>query len=487
MGWDGNVLTAPFTKIAANGSGDLQQALGTSVMNQIALCTHANINPLSYHKPTAYEGITGGGSTEQAEYTDGLDPDRTAWSINKGTAFLPDSSYSTSDANTLKLLSNPYGVPTDKWTLIKPTVVYRAMDFDGYIPTGKLVYPLTCYGFPYDVVLDYSLSRSGTYALRPSFRILLRYSMNDAYGEALPRNAHLLGLKNLINERNTSYTNLDVRLGFYVYAEAKPSYGRNDGLTFMFINSSDHNLANSALREKGWDSTEIMASSAIVATTTTQASTKILLGETVSIVPFVAKRYTFNSLTGWYMYSLCAATSMKWNVDFDERAMGGGIRYNTSSSYPTITYTAQVLSDGRIGFYINQASDFFLRFNDSTAPAEMFSPNPITVGATGSHVQACTPAVITLGTQIFTGGFWSFPRTASVNMSINATSINGWSTSTAALNRAGTFYIRRSDVSGAITVNACINACQTYPCYLTGTIPANIQTGGTFTLTYVIS
>lgn len=487
MGWDGNVLTAPFTKIAANGSGDLQQALGTSVMNQIALCTHANINPLSYHKPTAYEGITDGGSTAQAEYSDSTDPDRTAWSINKGTVFLADSSYGTSDAGTLKLLSNPIGVSTDKWTLIKPTVVFRAMDFDGYIPAGKLTYPLTCFGLPYDVAFDYSLSRTGTYALRPSFRMLLRFSMDDAYGEALPRNAHLLGLKNLINERNTSYNSLDVRLGFYVYAEAKPSYGRNNGLTFMFISGSDHNLANSTIRGRGWDATEIMAPSAIVATSTTQASTKILLNEAVSIVPFVAKRYTFNSTTGWYLYSLCAAASLRWNVDFSERAMGGGVRYNTSTIYPKITYTAQTLSDGRIGFYINQASDFYLYFWDSTAPAEMFGSNPITVGASGSHVKACTPAVITLGTQLFTGGFWSFPRTKSTGLSINATSINGWSTSTAALNRAGTFYIRRSDVSGAITVNACINACQTNPCYLTGTIPANIQTGGTFTLTYVIS
>ncbi len=46
-----NVLTAPFTKIAANGQGDLQKALGSSLMSQIRLFTEPWINPMAKYKP----------------------------------------------------------------------------------------------------------------------------------------------------------------------------------------------------------------------------------------------------------------------------------------------------------------------------------------------------------------------------------------------------------------------------------------------------
>lgn len=53
MGWTGEILNGVggFTKIAANGTGDLQTALGTTSMSQIALCTHANINAIAKYKP----------------------------------------------------------------------------------------------------------------------------------------------------------------------------------------------------------------------------------------------------------------------------------------------------------------------------------------------------------------------------------------------------------------------------------------------------
>lgn len=56
MGWGNdypNVLTYPFTKIAANGQGDMQKALGTSSMSQAAMLTGqaGYINPLALWKP----------------------------------------------------------------------------------------------------------------------------------------------------------------------------------------------------------------------------------------------------------------------------------------------------------------------------------------------------------------------------------------------------------------------------------------------------
>lgn len=53
MPWNDStkVLTSPFTKIAANGQGDLQKALSSSLMSQIRLFTETNINPMAKYKP----------------------------------------------------------------------------------------------------------------------------------------------------------------------------------------------------------------------------------------------------------------------------------------------------------------------------------------------------------------------------------------------------------------------------------------------------
>lgn len=52
MGFSNNLLTYPFTKIAANGQGDLQQALGTGSMSQAAMMTGqaGYINPMAKYK-----------------------------------------------------------------------------------------------------------------------------------------------------------------------------------------------------------------------------------------------------------------------------------------------------------------------------------------------------------------------------------------------------------------------------------------------------
>ena len=53
MGFSNNILTHPFTKIAANGAGDLQRALGTSSMSQVAMMTGqaGTIKPMAKFKP----------------------------------------------------------------------------------------------------------------------------------------------------------------------------------------------------------------------------------------------------------------------------------------------------------------------------------------------------------------------------------------------------------------------------------------------------
>lgn len=50
MGYSGGYLTAPFTKIAANGQGDLQKALRTTEMTQMRIFANGIINKWSKHK-----------------------------------------------------------------------------------------------------------------------------------------------------------------------------------------------------------------------------------------------------------------------------------------------------------------------------------------------------------------------------------------------------------------------------------------------------
>lgn len=59
MGFSGGILTYPFTKIAANGNGDLQQALGTGSLSQAAMMTGqaGTINKWSKYKPFRHSTI----------------------------------------------------------------------------------------------------------------------------------------------------------------------------------------------------------------------------------------------------------------------------------------------------------------------------------------------------------------------------------------------------------------------------------------------
>lgn len=50
MGWDGNVLTYPFTKIATNGNGDFQRMVGSSATEQIALFKNGSWNKWARYK-----------------------------------------------------------------------------------------------------------------------------------------------------------------------------------------------------------------------------------------------------------------------------------------------------------------------------------------------------------------------------------------------------------------------------------------------------
>lgn len=112
MPWNDStkVLTAPFTKIAANGQGDLQKALSSSLMSQIRLFTETNINPMAKYKPI---------KSNKPSIT-AADREAARYGMSEPSYFYPNS----------------YAIP-DAWTYNRPTAEnpnewLRALDFDGY-------------------------------------------------------------------------------------------------------------------------------------------------------------------------------------------------------------------------------------------------------------------------------------------------------------------------------------------------------------------
>lgn len=136
MAWNETtkILTAPFTKIAANGQGDLQKALRTTVMSEIQLVgdvddqeADANrVHIASKFKPFKHSTVVFSGSGA------GSDREASLQALNLGYT-IPSSSYRTlADVFAAALQS---GVDAILWQWDKPvpgTNPLRALDFDGY-------------------------------------------------------------------------------------------------------------------------------------------------------------------------------------------------------------------------------------------------------------------------------------------------------------------------------------------------------------------
>lgn len=136
MGWNSanNTLSAPFTKIAANGQGDLQLALGRpTCFSQIELVGDINsngvavnkVNIKSKFKPFRHSTIAFAGSGE------GSDRELALQQVNLGYS-MPN--YSTLEALFAAALAAGQG--STLWTWNKPVSgshPLRALDFDGYV------------------------------------------------------------------------------------------------------------------------------------------------------------------------------------------------------------------------------------------------------------------------------------------------------------------------------------------------------------------
>ena len=131
MGLSNGILTAPFTKIAANGQGDLQQALNRSETSHILLIADINdqgvvvgrIKKFAKHKP--FKSNTVVYPFDPTQSTPELrSPERNADKIA--------ANYGLSAPSTASSVTGVFGT---EWTYNRPvlgTDPLRALDFDGY-------------------------------------------------------------------------------------------------------------------------------------------------------------------------------------------------------------------------------------------------------------------------------------------------------------------------------------------------------------------
>lgn len=128
MGFNGDILTMPFTKIAANGNGDLQRALRTSVKSEIQLVADVDrngdpadrINIWSKGKPFRDQTIVFASDAAR----------NSARQLANFGLSIPDMGYSSLNS----MIAN---LPGAAWTYLKPRIgkdPLRAIDFDGYAP-----------------------------------------------------------------------------------------------------------------------------------------------------------------------------------------------------------------------------------------------------------------------------------------------------------------------------------------------------------------
>lgn len=133
MGLTNGILTAPFTKIALNGQGDLQKALGrTTCMSEIQLVGDVDVNSAdvdainkwSKHKPFAPLTATAVYAFDASKATPELrSPERCAAALAVDYGLLIPTYTSAADFHANWMTG---------WTYQKPASNYRALDMDGY-------------------------------------------------------------------------------------------------------------------------------------------------------------------------------------------------------------------------------------------------------------------------------------------------------------------------------------------------------------------
>lgn len=443
---------------------DVQQTLGTSTNDLGRLCTHENINMLSRRKPTPYTGFDSG--AEQAAYIDaGANYDLYAGGIFKQTTIVTDDQYPAANVGTLQFVQN-LDLLSSQWTYQRPSspAKFRLLDFNEYLHYGAISYPKTASKYPYETATDYRLTSGGYLEIAS----MLRFNLSDVqlYGAV----AGLLGLKELLAEKDTELSNLDLRYGFILRVKTAAEggfYRRNTPLSMLYIHN--RNIVSDNTNGYQTITANTGSTSIFVDNPNQMNSTHILYNvETAYICPFIAKRYHTGSGTNncWLLYGLGVTTPPIFPALMTAHAMSIGATAGSS-----IKLTLLIKEDGTYVFYIKENMDFDLWV--STSSREVFGQIPVAIGA-GENCVSGKPTEIMFGTQDSSCGYWYWTS----NVQVRASDIIGWSSTDAPENRAGSLIVK--PMASTFTIYACINT-PVWPRQKTWTVnTATAQTGDEF-------
>ena len=212
MGFSNGVLTFPFKKIALNGRGDMQRALGTSSMSEFNMLTSApssgKINPMAKYKPFKNSNVTFANATAwnnaRAATRYGLKPP----SVNGNETFSP----------------NAYEAPPF-WTYDRPRGIFPAQSINEPLRAMDLVKDTTSTTVGYDAfaVSPIYLQMQGDLTLASESAIFC------LWGESYVNNYHpytegyqwhsdrSLSLSDIFNSSGGSSAYLDRYIGMVVY------------------------------------------------------------------------------------------------------------------------------------------------------------------------------------------------------------------------------------------------------------------------------
>ena len=448
---------------------DVQTTIGSGSHDLGTLCQHRNINMLSIRKPTPYQGFDSG-ATQAAYIASGANYDFYAGGIYKATTIVMDTQYPSASVGTMAFVSNLHA-PSGMWQYQAPSypAKFRLLDFNEYLHSGCISYPQTAAKWPYITGIDYGISNGVL-----SVAIMLRFNLTNAtlYGTV----AGLLGMKDLLAEKDTSMSNLNLRYGFILRVKSASEGGyeeRDTPLSMLFISSD--NLTNYGYQSDGiYSVTANTNGMSIFVSSATQIDSTHIFGaqETAQIYPIIAKRYHSGSGTGdncWLCYGFGATTPPVLNAPMSGRTFSssGGTAAGTE-----IKLTLLIKQNGDYVFYIKDEYDFYIYFGLIPSDDEVFGTIPISFGA-GENCISGKPAEICLGTQDTSSSYWHVTRGPH-----RATSIIGWSSTADPENRAGSLIVK--PMATTFTLTLCINTVKNPRQHTFSVNTSTAQTGDEF-------
>lgn len=183
MGWQYHKLTYPFTKIAKNGNGDLQQALRTSKMKQSEIFAYGVISKWAKFRAfVANQGYHDRYGDTNSRRLAGLK------AANLGFGTLP---VYASASEFIAALRNGI-TPGSHWLYARPTSFLRALDFEGYVDDYVTESQWGELGLDPDYPKWLTLPFNG--GLNVTDNLLTAYSQVSAYIDAVDGELHPSGL-----------------------------------------------------------------------------------------------------------------------------------------------------------------------------------------------------------------------------------------------------------------------------------------------------